>query len=243
MSDLLYIDEIIRKAMQGNSGPYICRGSDNRQYFVKSSGAGRSSQCYEVVCAELARLFGLPVPEYKLAWVEDDLISELPCELSQIGSGMAFASLSVSTPLSVSVADVEKIDERTRQDIVVFDWWIRNLDRSDFNTNLLWSGSSDSLFVIDHNLAFDREFDRATFLAQHLFRDDFERVRRDMYWPQEYAKKFTDCVEQLDSIFGLIPDEWHWIREEGGAPSDIDLEFVREVLTSYENLGFWEEGE
>lgn len=43
MAEPIEITEIIRPAEQGRSGPYICRGEDNRLYYVKGRNTGRRS--------------------------------------------------------------------------------------------------------------------------------------------------------------------------------------------------------
>jgi len=59
---MLEITEIIRRAEQGRTGPFLCRASDGRQYFVKGRAATASGLMREWLGATLAQRFGLPVP-------------------------------------------------------------------------------------------------------------------------------------------------------------------------------------
>jgi hypothetical protein len=64
--------------------------------------------------------------------------------------------------------------------LLVFDWWVENADRSlsphGGNPNLLWRASENKLLVIDHNLAFDADFDEASFFTTHVFRQEADAV-------------------------------------------------------------------
>ncbi|MFI3120278.1 MAG: hypothetical protein QX203_09880 [Methylococcaceae bacterium] len=57
---------------------------------------------------------------------------------------------------------------------MIFDLWVENLDRTltekGGNPNLLWkTDESAGLYVIDHNLIFDDEFNKADFWVTHAF--------------------------------------------------------------------------
>jgi hypothetical protein len=63
---MLEITEIIRRAEQGRTGPFLCRASDGRQYFIKGRAATASGLMREWLGANLAQRFGLPVPLLRL---------------------------------------------------------------------------------------------------------------------------------------------------------------------------------
>ena len=67
------IEEVLGRAHQGVTLPFICRGDDGALYFVKGIGASRRSQIFEWVVAQLATVFGLPIVEYALAEVPADV--------------------------------------------------------------------------------------------------------------------------------------------------------------------------
>jgi len=59
---MLEITEIIRRAEQGRTEPFLCGASDGRQYFVKGRAATASGLMRECLGANLVKRFGLPVP-------------------------------------------------------------------------------------------------------------------------------------------------------------------------------------
>ena len=49
------IVEIKRRAEQGRTRPFLCRGDDDKWYWVKGNGAGKASLCREWLAGELTR--------------------------------------------------------------------------------------------------------------------------------------------------------------------------------------------
>ena len=60
----LEIVEIMGRAQQGVTQPFICRGEDDQVYFVKGRGAGRRSLICEWIAGQLGRLLGLPIAPF-----------------------------------------------------------------------------------------------------------------------------------------------------------------------------------
>src|SRR5690606_4300490 len=122
--------------------------------------------------------------------------------------------------------------DQVRRDVLAFDWWIRNADRSltelGGNPNLLWDGESDSLVVIDHNVAFESAFDQSLFLETHVFRDDINDVFGDWQARQSYRARFERSLAVFDQSCEQVPDEWWWFAED--VPSDFDREMIRSSL-------------
>ena len=85
------IVEVIGKVDQGYSNPYECLDEDGNSFIVK--GLPRSSQISEWICANLATEFGLPVAEYELVEIPEELYDELSDDAQQaLGCGLAFGS-------------------------------------------------------------------------------------------------------------------------------------------------------
>ncbi len=81
------------RARQGVTRPFICRGDDGHEYYVKGQDAGRRSLVCEWVAAQLATQSGLPIADYVLAEVPAALIAPgQGLDLSQLGAGVVFAS-------------------------------------------------------------------------------------------------------------------------------------------------------
>jgi hypothetical protein len=180
MPKWIEIEEIIRPATQGRSRPYYCRGSDGHFYFVK--GRPRNSQGAEWICGHLARAFELPIPEFEIVDIGEELLKEASDECQLLGAGPAFGSRAVEGVSWLERESVGQILVELQTDILVFDYWIQNQDRTPVNTNLLWQAVNNRLTVIDHNSAFDRDFKPAGFLQGHLFRAqwailDFDNIR------------------------------------------------------------------
>ena len=132
---MLEIVEILGFSDQGKSKPYLCRGDDEKLYYVKGQNASSSARCREWVVGHLAQAFGLPVPPFCLANVSTGLLSETPEIWQNIGMGVAFASASQQGYQWFELGFVDSVEQQLRRDLVVFDWWVRNQDREENNTN------------------------------------------------------------------------------------------------------------
>lgn len=68
--------------------------------------------------------------------------------------------------MELTISTVREVPDGIQQDVLVFDWWIHNGDRllteRGSNPNLFWNPASRELIVIDHNQAFDPDFDAAS---------------------------------------------------------------------------------
>lgn len=154
---LVQVEEIIGRSTQGVTKPFVCRGEDGEVYFVKGVGAGRRSQICEWLASQLARAFGLPVAPFTLVSISPALIGSGAREdLGELGAGIAFGSQRKSVT-ELTVARVAQVPSDLARDVLVFDWWVRNADRTltEFggNPNLFWDVIKSELVVMDHNQA------------------------------------------------------------------------------------------
>ncbi|NRB82140.1 MAG: hypothetical protein HRU38_26395 [Saccharospirillaceae bacterium] len=149
------IIEVINKSAQGMSVVHLCKGDDNKKYWVKGHNVSRLDQIKEWICAHLAVSMGLPFPEFELVNFSEELIECLPLEQQIIGVGPAFGTVDVGHSQWFQKSSLKLIDESLALNILLFDFWIRNLDRTGANPNLLFNHTQNELVVIDHNLAFD----------------------------------------------------------------------------------------
>ncbi|MEO5558847.1 MAG: HipA family kinase [Dokdonella sp.] len=238
----LQITEILRRSEQGVTRPFLCRCEDDRLYYVKGSGAGPRSLLCEWLAGQLARAFDLPLPEFAIVQASQDLIDLLP-EGSDLGTGPAFASLQVPDPQWLSRAHVTHVPMRLQQDVLVFDWWVRNLDRTltelGGNPNLLWKTSDRRLVVIDHNAAFDREFDAAQFTQTHVFAKRIPDIFQDLVECSEYSRRLRTALAVWPVACQNVPDEWWFMDEERTIPTDFDPDAVLALLNCCTNEEFW----
>ncbi len=89
---MIQVVEILGRAEQGMTHPFICRGDDDNTYFVKGIGAGRRSQICEWVAGRLALDLGLPIAPFKIVDVPEELVAVSP-DCRELGAGPAFDSL------------------------------------------------------------------------------------------------------------------------------------------------------
>lgn len=242
--DTIDIVEVIGRSKQGATRPFICRSSDGEVYFLKGHDAGRRSLICEWVCGCLAKQFGLPIAEFALANVPRELVAlgtvgEI--KLSDLGVGIAFASKQMDVH-ELTRAYTHEVPEAQKRDVVVFDWWIRNMDRQlterGGNPNLFWS-CADGLVVIDHNLAFDREFQTQDFLDGHIFRDSFRNAESDFIMRGEFATRFAHALSDWDSIVAGIPNSWHYLDSEQTIFADFDVSATKALLERFASDRFW----
>lgn len=66
---MLEITEIIQRADQGRTKPFLCRASDEKMYYVKGRAATTSGLIKEWLGAQFSQSFGLPTPESKIVYV------------------------------------------------------------------------------------------------------------------------------------------------------------------------------
>lgn len=237
------IEEISTRAQQGVTQPFICVGDDGLVYFVKGIGAGRRSQVAEWVCAKLATAFGLPIADYALADVPQVLIdANVRADIRELGAGLCFASCQLPHAQEFNISLSDRVEPALAMDILVFDWWVHNDDRKlsalGGNPNLLWDVRADELRVIDHNLAFDREFKIDEFLSMHVFRDHWNRIFSDLDLREHYRARIESCLQQLQEVRDSIPDRWWWLDDD--VPADVSWEEIEVVLLRARQPQFWD---
>ncbi|MBS0356797.1 MAG: hypothetical protein JSR83_23185 [Proteobacteria bacterium] len=236
------IEEILRRSQQGVTRPFVCRGDDGALYYVKGRGAGRRSQICEWVAAQLATAFGLPIAEYALAAVPDELVeAQVFPEINDLGGGIVFASRELSHPQELTVTTRELVSPDLAMDVLVFDWWLHNEDRHmtelGGNPNLLWDMQEDALVVIDHNQAFDRDFRAEDFLESHVFAGYWNRIYGDHVERERYQTKLAALLPSLPDIRASIPGPWWFVDE--GVPADVTWDEIVTCLERCRREDFW----
>lgn len=238
----IQIVEILDRSTQGVTRPFICRGEDDCTYFVKGRGAGRRSLIAEYVCGKLAVTFGLPVADFEIVEVAPELIQWGGIEdAKDLGAGLAFGSRALPHVLEFSCALLPAVDVQLRKDILMFDWWVRNGDRSltekGGNPNLLWDQDAGKLAVIDHNQAFDPDFYPLRFSQTHVFHQDLPSVFDDMVERMAYQARLAVAFAEFDRACDTVPPEWWWV--DHGVPTNFDRDSARATLGRYMSNDFW----
>lgn len=208
---MIEIHEVIRRSDQGVTRPFVCRGADGRQLWVKGRAWSPRELAAEWICARLGQRWGLPLADCSLVSVSDDLIrlSAVP-EISSLGSGTGFGSVHAEGSVELDYTDIRKVDTGMRAEILLFDYWIQNGDRilgeSGGNPNLLWQPHRNQLVIIDHNSAFAADFSSREFFCQHIFYKSL--TRWDAGFREKHQKKMLEFLRHLPDILGTVPEEW-----------------------------------
>jgi len=234
---MIRIVRIEGKAEQGQTEPLVCVGADGVRYVVKGQHAGRLSLIREWIGATLGRELGLPIPQFELLELDQTLLEyDSTSYAALIGRIPAFGSRRVEAACELSFSQLETIHPDLRAQVLLFDWWIANGDRTlspaGGNPNLLWDMESKALVVIDHNLAFDQAL-CTDFWTEHIFREDVRSWTADFRKREE--PKLRRALASLDKIWCELPGEWTEVD------CGISLPMVQDLLWRLETAAdtFW----
>lgn len=236
---MLQIVEILRPAEQGRTTPFLCRGEDDQLYYVKGLNTGRQGQWCEWLAGHLGQSFGLPIPAFQVVDVPAELLAITRTEWQVIGAGPAFASRVQECRQWLEPSMRNQVPQELRRDVLVFDWWVRNMDRFDDNPNLLWDGAGKQITVIDHDLAFNLDFWPSLFHDHHIFAYDWDDVFSDLVAQAGYGARLMSALPALDIACHNVPPAWHWETLEMARPFRFDLDFVRTALARCSTPDFW----
>lgn len=210
---------------EGGSLPAILEADDERQYVVKFRGAGQGVKALiaEFIAAALARGLSLPVPEPAIVELDavlgrnepDPEIRELLIASAGTNAGFDYLAGSVTyDPIAGP-----PLDAQLASDIVWFDAFTLNVDRTVKNPNLLWwkGGNSHGLWLIDHgaSLYFQHDWKSAPQRAQ----SPFTQVKQHVLLPQAsqldaaHARLLPLMTPALiEAAVASVPEEW--VRDE-----------------------------
>lgn len=243
------IIQILRRAVDGMTKPFICRGDDDHIYVVKGSGAGKRSLICEWIAGCLAQQLQLPIAPFRIVDVPEELLANNIYEDSKyLGIGLAFGSLEQQRTSKVTLEDIQEIPAILQQNIFAFDWWIQNMDRTlterGGNPNLLWRlnagrDPSSKLVVIDHNLAFDEHFHKQDFIKLHIFKEQGHLLLSDKILQNNYTQLFLNALQNWNDICAGIPAEWWFIDSEQTVAVDFELKAVYDKLMTCKENFFW----
>ena len=130
----------------------------------------------------------------------------------------------------------------TRRGLLLFDLWIRNQDRTltpiSGNPNLLWGPAG--MAVIDHNVAFDRDFDFVEFSRGHVFSEGLSRMRQNVSVRRSYMDRLLDAAQSWERAVSGAPQDWWYFDAEHTVATDFDVTEARDSLQRCVNDEFWE---
>lgn len=231
------ITEVIGRSTQGVTRPFLCRGDDGRQYYVKGHGAGRHALISEWIAGNLGLRFGLPIPPFVLASIPVDLVQfSARDDIRDLGAGIAFGSKMIPSVDELQYLFIEQVDPLLRAKILLFDWWVCNGDRTltedGGNVNLLWSHRDSKLHVIDHNLAFDDDRVEDIWI-HHVFRDSIKEWTPG--FQNDMSKVMKAAINDVAGWWKAMPEEWTEVE------SGITLARLEKMLSRFEKSSrtFW----
>ncbi|RWE68081.1 HipA family kinase [Mesorhizobium sp.] len=238
------IIEIVRRSTKGMTEPFICRGADDAIYFVKGHGAGRLSLVKEWICGNLAKILDLPIAPFEIAEISEELMdASSDMRLSELGTGPAFGSRQREFADDILFSQMDQVPLRSRRDILIFDRWIRNYDRTlsdqGGNPNLLWAIDEGAVVMIDHNSAFDQPVDGQTFAASHIFGKEFLPTCHDAVEIAAYRQRLDGALGRWQDIVSSVPRAWLFLDALETMPINFNFDDAFEVLCQHREEGFW----
>jgi len=238
----IQIVEILDRSVQGVTKPFYCRCEDDQFYFVKGIGAGKQSLIAEYVGSQLARSFGLPVADFGIVEVPQELIKwSGRDDAHELGAGLTFGSKALPYVQEFTMAQMTQVDVQLRKDVVLFDWWVHNADRTltekGGNPNLLWDQQHSKLAVIDHNQAFESDFDALRFSELHVFHADFLNICDDLVEREVYRDRLAAVFAEYETACDNVPQGWWSV--DNGVPTSFNRDAAQELLKRFMNNDFW----
>lgn len=237
--DMLEIRAITGRSTRGSYCSFFCEANDEQNYYVKGLHAGRASQINEWISGKMAQELGLPIAPFALLKVGEDIYEELPPNWKEIGMGVCFGSLAQPHYSLLEQANISQINNELQRKIAAFDWFIRNEDRTLGNPNLLYVDSDAPLIIIDHNCAFDHEFDPDNFKSNHIFSSALLPVFNSPEMQDEINLWLRKAVNVYSSILNDLPEEWQWSNQEKDIPTKYNFEYTTETVSRLTNGLLW----
>lgn len=202
---------------EGGSLPAIVEADDDGMYVLKFRGAGQGAKALiaELVAGEIGRALGLPIPE--IVFVELDAMlgrSEPDFEVYNLVKNSAGLNLGLDYlpgSTAFSTLDLPRLDTRLASQIVWFDAFVSNVDRSNRNTNMLYWHRR--LMLIDHGAALYFHHATGDYVARS--QDPFKPIKHHVLLPiaSELMEVDEACKRLLTSdilaaVVNEIPTSW-----------------------------------
>jgi hypothetical protein len=229
---------------EGGSLPGLMEADDLGTYVVKWRAAGQGVKVLvaEVVCGELARALGLPVPALVTVDVAPELaVGEPDFEVQELLQRSAGRNLGLDyLPGALDFeAGADGVDPELAGRVLWFDALVGNVDRSWRNPNMLfWHGG---LQLIDHGAALTfhhhwpgapaavtRPYDASS----HALLECEPRVPAA---DEALAPRVTR--EVLEGVLALVPDEW--LEDDDATPDGLRGRYTEQVLARLSARESW----
>lgn len=223
---------------EGGSLPAIIEADDDGLYVMKFRGAGQGPKALiaELVVGEMGRALGLPVPE--IVFVEMDPVlgrTEPDEEIQDLIRASAGLNLALDyLPGSITFDPlVDMPDPLLASQVVWFDAYTTNVDRTPRNTNMLmWHRR---LHLIDHGAALYFHHTWKGYLERSS--DRFARIREHVLLPAASGLGEADALmsgrltrEIIRETVEMIPESWLAAEPGFSGPDEHRAAYVEYLL-------------
>lgn len=225
---------------EGGSLPALVEADDDGLYVLKFRGAGQGPKALiaELICGELGRALGLPVPEIVLVELDPALGRNEPDgEVQDLVSASGGLNLGVDFlpgALAFDPLNLGRVAPELAARVVWFDAFITNVDRTPRNTNLLlWHRQ---LYLIDHGAALIVHHTWADWRTRALGR--FAAIREHVLLPAAVDLRAADAElapqitrELVEALVALVPAAWLAEEEAFADEAHQRAAYVEYLLT------------
>jgi hypothetical protein len=222
---------------EGGSLPAIVEADDDGLYVLKFRGAGQGPKVLiaELLCGEIGRALGLPIPEIVFVELDPALGQNEPDgeiqHLVTASAGLNLALDYLPGSLAFDPLSVSSTEPTLASAIVWFDAYIMNVDRTPRNTNLLvWHRK---LWLIDHGAALYIHHTWDDYLTRA--RSRFAPIKDHILLPVASDISATDATltsritpALIEELVTAIPDTWL-----GNEPAFANLTAHRAAYVEY----------
>lgn len=214
---------------QGGSVPALIEADDGELYVLKLHGAaqGRRALVAELIAGEIGRELGLRVPELALIEVAPNFgMGEAHQEIREMLNASAGLNLGMRfLPDALEYNPLLKPPPAAGEaaDVVWFDAFVTNVDRTPRNVNLLLY--QQAVWLIDHGSSLFFHHSPNWFAQPQRALTPFALVKDHVLLP--FAGPLPDADARLkprlpgayiDHVVGLLPDAW---LLDGATPEEL----------------------
>jgi hypothetical protein len=202
---------------EGGSLPALVEADDGELYVLKFSGAGQGVKALvaELIAGEIGRTLGLPIPELALVELKAGFgLNEPHEEIQDLLKASIGLNLGVSyLPSAFAYNQLVEPppDANFASEVVWFDAYVTNVDRTPRNVNMLiWQ---EKVWLIDHGAALYFHHDWNNYLARS--HSPFSLIKQHTLL--RYAENLPGADQRLMArlnearlreIVDLVPEIW-----------------------------------
>lgn len=222
---------------EGGSLPAIVEADDDGLYVLKFRGAGQGPKVLiaELICGEIGRALGLPIPEVVFVELDPAIGRNEPDEeiqtLINASTGLNLALDYLPGSLAFDPLSGTLVDATLASRVVWFDALMTNVDRTPNNVNLLWWHRQ--LWLIDHGAALYFQHTWTDYLGRA--KSPFTAIKKHVLLPVASQLREADAAlaplvtrDLIEQTVAAIPDEWLQ-----GEPTFPDLSAYRAAYAEY----------